>query len=125
MEHLTNEFERYQDIRKLAANIIDNIGTSREYAIDCMVKFAGAIVRQDDDTITVSDLKEIKDELKNDIKESELLLKSEMKESEFTLKNEMKDLKAEMYNMKADIIKWVVGLVLIQSGFITILKIFG
>ncbi|HIJ84499.1 MAG: DUF1640 protein [Magnetococcales bacterium] len=62
---------------------------------------------------------------RRDLKELELATKRDIKELELTTKRDIKELEAKIAEAKAETIKWMIGLLLAQTGvIITIFKLF-
>ncbi|MBL0319563.1 MAG: DUF1640 domain-containing protein [Alphaproteobacteria bacterium] len=78
-----------------------------------------------------ADMKEMETRIRADMKEMETSIRADMKGMETSIRADMKemgtsiraDLRIEMRDMKFDIIKWIIGLAIVQmSSFLGILK---
>ena len=75
------------------------------------------------------DIEGIRTELKRDIEELRKELKTDIARVEATLRTDIANVKVDIANVKADLIKtiigWIIGAVIVQSGLIAALKILG
>lgn len=77
------------------------------------------------DLATKQDLKDLSAALRQEMKDLGVALRAEIKAVETSLRGESKDLRAELFGLKADLLKWVVGLMIAQTGLIVaLLKFF-
>lgn len=60
---------------------------------------------------------------KRDLKELELILKSEIKDTELKLESRIKDTELKISETKAELVRWVVGVGLLQITIITALML--
>ncbi|RIZ69378.1 MAG: DUF1640 domain-containing protein [Methylococcales bacterium] len=60
---------------------------------------------------------------KRDLKELEVILKRDLKEIELRLESRIKDTELKIVESKADLIRWVVGVGVLQTALITALLI--
>jgi len=65
------------------------------------------------------ELEEVRLTLEKKIEEVRLTLEKEIKEVELTLKKEIEIVRREIAEAKSGVIKWVIGLLLVQTGVIT------
>jgi len=65
------------------------------------------------------DIEEVKFTLQKELEEVRLTLEKEIKEVELTLKKEIEIVRREIAEAKSGVIKWVIGLLLVQTGVIT------
>ena len=116
MEHAIT-FDTYAYVKKLKA-----VGFTEEQAevqAETMVSIIG------DQVATRQDLKGLGVTLRADLKELEVTLKADLKELDITLKADLKELdvtlRAEIAKTKAEIIKWVAGMLVAQAAIVATL----
>lgn len=71
-----------------------------------------------DDLATKRDLKEVETALKRDLKEVETALKRDIKELELTVSRDFKQVDVKIAETKAELIRWVVAVGLLQITII-------
>jgi predicted phage-related endonuclease len=91
--------------------------------VDKQLATKGEIVERE--TNLKRDIKELETSLRRDMKELETSIQRDMKELETDLRHEIKEsemtLRRDMAEIKADMLKWLVGLLFLQAGFIVAL----
>ena len=106
-------FDTHQYVKKLvSAGMPEPLAEIQSEALSTIIE---------QDLVTKQDLELAKAELKRDIKDLEASTRRDIKELDAKIELTKSELKRDLAEVKADLLKWIVGLMLAQTGVIAAL----